>query len=860
MGTIKTKRHQNSTLGMAVAASVTVAAVMLCLFRLRGYAPFGTNSLACLDANVDYLDFFAYLKDVLAGRNSGIYSFSKGLGGNMLAVLSSGYSSPLNFLVLFFEKKDMHSFFDLIVVIKMALAAATMTIYLKIRFHDRIRDALVFILALSYAFCQYNIAQASNVFWLEGVYTLPLFLLGVYFIIYFYQPYVLIGAVAYCVFGNWYAAAINCIFTVAWAVFELCWSSTEFRLTVKGAVKRILLCTFAGITGVLLSGLILMPTIVGLGKGNEGTLNFELFAGSNIFTGNIITAFTNYTLGAVSNTTQVALFSGTLVLLGCGMLFLNNNFSRKQKAIAAGLLGFTLLCFYWKPLFLVFSLFKIANSFWFRYSYIGVFTLIFLAALNYSNFDKSEAAEKKLIRLSIGFMIGMLFAYLNIPVLQLKNVYSTVVSIGISAYVLWICFYREQVSRKRYKSVILMCWPLLELCLSVVLLMNAYHYTAVYDYKDYNTQGAKQIETIKQLDNGNYRITQTKTRGTTEENLTATYDEPAQFNYWSLSAYTSSPDDVQRTFLDKAGYRMNEEDLYVVNTTILPIDSLLGVKYILSGYDVNGLQSIDSIEKLNDKNTYLNPFAFPMAFTNQHYKKDDSTDAVNPFEYQNWLFSELTGEKTEVFIPVKFEKTERKKQITYKLSIPQGEYAVYGNLPWENETNERIYANDEFLTAYAKWLSPSVFYIPTKGTDVEVRVESDSRVSVIREEFYLADLQLLRKIAGQYQSEIPEESLIENGKAHFYVNSEGQEDLVVSVCYDPDWHITRNGEAIEPELLGDCLMMIPLMNGENDISMVYKPSGVKSGIVVSLLGVIVLAVYSGIFYRNIRRKRKKMDF
>ena len=62
------------------------AGILIVLFLINGYAPFGSSSLACNDANLQYLDFFLYFKDVLSGSNSISYTFSKMLGGSAAAL------------------------------------------------------------------------------------------------------------------------------------------------------------------------------------------------------------------------------------------------------------------------------------------------------------------------------------------------------------------------------------------------------------------------------------------------------------------------------------------------------------------------------------------------------------------------------------------------------------------------------------------------------------------------------------------------------------------------------------------------------------------------------------------------------
>ena len=112
--------------------------VMCLLYIIYDYAPFGNNSLACMDANIQYLDFFAYLQDVLIGKNSLTQTFSSFLGGNNIGTFSYYLASPFNLLVVFFDKADLHAFFDMLAALKMAMAAAAFCVFLHSRFREHL--------------------------------------------------------------------------------------------------------------------------------------------------------------------------------------------------------------------------------------------------------------------------------------------------------------------------------------------------------------------------------------------------------------------------------------------------------------------------------------------------------------------------------------------------------------------------------------------------------------------------------------------------------------------------------------------------------------------------------------------------
>ena len=53
-------------LSCLAAFGITFGVLML-LYVMGGYAPFGGRSLASMDGNIQYLDFFAYYQNVMAG-------------------------------------------------------------------------------------------------------------------------------------------------------------------------------------------------------------------------------------------------------------------------------------------------------------------------------------------------------------------------------------------------------------------------------------------------------------------------------------------------------------------------------------------------------------------------------------------------------------------------------------------------------------------------------------------------------------------------------------------------------------------------------------------------------------------------
>ena len=828
---------------------------MILLLKMFQYAPFGNNSLACMDANIQYLDFFAYLKDIIQGNNSVLYSLTNTLGGTGLGVFSYYLASPLNLMVVFFEKVDLHSFFDLLVTLKIALAAGFMAFFLKKRF--KLHAHIIICLSLAYAFSQYNIAQSSNVMWLDGVYLLPLILLGVYRCICEDKISLLSMTVALSILFNWYSAGINCFFSVIWFCVEF--FLNQDALAIKVFFKKFLRYSYAMLTGVLISSILFLPSVALLREGTGSGFDWNLFSFG--FKGNILSIIKNFAVGSISKPGGVSLYCGSITLIGTLCICGKQNLEKKQRNVLVALLFITVLLFFWQPVIFAFSLFKSVGSYWFRYSYTGIFALVFIAANFYQTADGSFFfPEKSRFFLSLFVCVFVLVNFIlpdNNKQL-IFHVVVTVIFLGIFFVVLFNVSNASDTNHMKWYSIALVFLTLFELGFNTKLLMARYHSRDIEKFKNYEMNTASQIEGIKGLDKGYYRISQTSARIKNPNGLTANYNESMAFNYPSITSYTSCPSNIQMQFLEYLGYRTEKgRKIKIVNTSILGADSLLGVKYILSDYPVRGLKSVNQLKNGGTKKVFFNKFAFPMAFVfNRNIKESynkNNVEKLNPFEYQNRLFNILYESEANIYKPMKFSSRVQGKDVEYTVSVPQGNHGLYGNFPWRKDMDAIVYKNNMKLTSYSRWLSPSVFYIPSNSKErtLNIKVKTKNGVDIKEAQFYALDLDLLKHISRVVSSrQVPD---LKIDKTNISCTADGNQGdyLFLSVPYHKGWTITNNGKKVLPELLDNCLMLLPLEKGLNRIQMYYRIPYLTEGCVLTLIGFLCLLVYPKVkIYQN----------
>lgn len=855
---IKGFQHKYADLLMYGAAFCSVFILLWLFFYLNSYAPFGENSMAWADADIQYLDFFAYLKDVLTGSNQIGYTFSKELGGTNIGTFSYYLASPFNLLVVLFPKTELRTFFNLIVSLKLSTAAVTCAFFFRHRFPERLKEKYIILLSIAYGLMQYNIAQSSNIMWLDGMYMLPLILLGAYKLHSQNRLYFLSITVGLAIIFNWYSAGIDCLFAIMWFFFEMFFENDNMEHVerkIRIYFGKVVRFGCAMIMGIALSAVLFFPTIFAMKGSGEGTFDLALF--QNEFIGDPMSAIQNYTLGATSSQGSVALFCGSFAVIGCVCFFFSKKIQMKRKLTAGIMLGLSMACLYWQPLVLIFSLFKRVDSYWYRYSYIMVFLILFLAAYF---FDKSENADQETpylyLKCSIVF-IGLLLIlnYAN-PVWQTKNVYTTAVLLlltGVFLELPSLIDSEKKPKMMRVGSILLASVMAIELFMNINLLTRYYQLSNVGAFKEYTAQAVEQIEMIQQYDSDEYRISQTTTRNMFEGGLTPYYNGAMAYNYKSITEYTSAPDTQQMEFLTRLGYRCEGINMQIVNTSVIGADSLLGVKYILSPYAINGLKPVEELGSYNGKTVYENPYSLPMAFVYDSTESGAKTECTNPFEYQNELFSELAGEQVEIYQKLNFERNENNNMITYVVEVPDGNDALYGNLPWNSTMNANIDINGETNFSYSCWLSPSVFYIPSDYADEQVTVTLTAEfLDLNDEQFYALNLDELERVTQMISQGEVEDLQMENGYVSCAVEAEKDERLFLSVPYHSGWTILLNGEEIEPELFGDCLISIPLTDGTNQVEMVYHVPMLKTGAVVSCAGIFILG-FSAVY-----RKKKRM--
>ena len=106
-----------------LGSMLLTAFILLLSYILLGFAPFGEKALLYKDGQQQMVDLFCWYKDVLTGRSSIDYTFTKYLGGSNFAVFTYYLSSPFSLLIVFFDKSQASLFMNILYLLKASFAA-----------------------------------------------------------------------------------------------------------------------------------------------------------------------------------------------------------------------------------------------------------------------------------------------------------------------------------------------------------------------------------------------------------------------------------------------------------------------------------------------------------------------------------------------------------------------------------------------------------------------------------------------------------------------------------------------------------------------------------------------------------------
>ena len=844
--------------------------IMFVVFTSLGVGFIGDKTIVSSDMYTQYVAYFGKFKDILSGDGSIFYSFNKSIGGNNIGLFAYYLASPLNLLLILFPKSAIGEFIFIIYLIKIGLASLCFSLYISKVYKKK--DLFVVIFSLCYALMSYNICFQMNIMWMDGMMLLPLVTLGIEEIILKgkYKLYMIVLFMV--VVSNYYIGYMICIFSVVYFFYK---SIIYKKISLPRTFK------FFGasfITGGLASFL-LIPVLISL---SNGKADFNLFSEAITIKQNLSSILSklfigSYNMGQVMKS-PTNIYCSVMVAELLILYFFNREINIRNKIASLIVIVFIALSFFISTFILLWHGFDYPIGFQYRNSFIFCFFVIILA---YECWLKIKGSNYKGLIIAVLFFVAtsIYVSYGDYDYLDSNKIIATFIISLCYIIVFMICIKFNTIS----KSIL----PLISLLVMTELSLNAYLSMKNIKYIDKGHIGeyietvSPLIEEVKSLNDNFYRI---------EQVYRNTLNDSMLLNYNGLGHSSSANEESTGRLIKNFGFKTSTiNEIYNMGTTI-PIDSILGIKYLISMeepeffkcYKYKQNMFYNKIKTEGSYAVYQNPYALPIAFmVNEALESTKINEAKNKFVYNNDILKSMVNESYDIYKELNvtdiklnnlsevkyddeivYQKEIKGVKATIELTLKAQEYGpVYmflrsseyengfsskkSNISSQNGVSITINNNVKYdqFTGHGY----NIQFIGTYDKDEEITIE----ISVLNDSFSLDEVQLYYCDMDRFQDiyknlsyNIIENTIYKDGYIKGDIKVTADKTLMyTSIPYDEGWNLKVDGEEYDYFKILNGLIGVKLQPGQHKIEFKYKLPGLRLGIGISIfsLGILILA-------------------
>ena len=868
---------------------------MFIVMIIRGFKPFGSTSMLYSDMYHQYYPFFLAFRRAILSGDSLLYSWNVGMGMDYLGLISYYLASPLNLLSIFVPESFLLDYFSLLMPIKLGFAGLFFAFFLKKLFHKD--DLSITLFGCLYALCAWALGYHWNIMWLDTFALLPLVALGTIsllrdgkFILYTFTLFL-------SVFSNYYIGFFTCIFV---ALIFICYEVSRWKgfKTFFLDLGRIALFSALaiGMTAILEipAYAALQATQSSVNKFPEG---FKLnIADKNTWQG-LLDAM-RQVAGNMNGGLQPTYKEG-LPNLYCGIvanilafLFLTcKQVKLRDKICSVLLLLFFNVSFIIRQLDYIWHGFHFTNMIPYRFSFLYSFVLLYMAYrawLLRNRFRLWQIMVSGVLSIALCFCANDLtdgvywvyngvFLLLYLTILLYPHLCKPIKrSASLEEKRSYI---KEQKSRRRISSTILLGLIALELALNLVNFGTDFTGTSVSNYPRGTLHTASMIRYMKEREDETlfYRAETTHSQ---------TLNDGALNNYNGISTFTSSANVNVTRFMKALGYGAKDTYNRYCFEESSPVSNLfLNLKYMIERQDrVEENNYFDDVHHYGQVHLLENNAYLPLGFLAQNQLINvDFQASGNTFLFQNELFSASTGLNEDVwhFISGKnlsisgtdvtlnsqtqtgycaYTTSEKAGGIIVYKYIADQEGLVCVNLDLSKKNKYAFWKNGVELYNETYSIPQSLSLCQVKPGDIieiHLTCNSNEKGSITLQTAIL-DEALFRKGYDILAESTLDLTTFKNTLMEGSINCKQDGVLYTSIPQDGNWTAYVDGKPAQIVLIGDAMIGLLLSEGDHTITFRYQNAAFSLGWKITLASAIVfMGLYWSIYQP--RSKRGKYE-
>lgn len=847
----KFKEFEKNTL-ITLLAFIIPALIMLLIFIIGDFAPFGNVSVLVADMRYQFVDYIGYMKSVFFGNNDMFYTFSKTFGGDMMGFASYYLFNPFFLILLPFPNDMLPVGIVIMLIITSGFMGLNFHLMLRAIWGNRFSSV---IFSTAYAMMGFNMAYINCIHYFFSIMMLPIIILGLFRIMTGRRPNIIyIGSVALSVISCYYIGYMILIFTAAFFICMLVSDTIEYKDN-KDRIKNAWTVFYSTILGIGISAFSLLSVLFSL-EGQKkaiikGLMFDRTFSIIEFFSG----LYTGSFRGNISDGLPV-IYSGVITVLFVFFYFFNKTIKLRQKICALILFVF-LIVGYWIDAFnVMWHGFAHPIGFPYRNSFLFSFLMLFVG---YSGFVHiKEGFKKKNANIIVViFIVYSAFLYLT------GNKYAGPKSILITYLTLAAALILIVAMNEKNRYVIPAVAGLFVLQFADSLYNGSVSLDAYFEdkyfreesideYKDYIDSTQKLVDYVNAQDSSFFRMDKLFRRSN---------NDPLMFAYNGLSHYSSCETDQVKTFMGRMGFRNNESWAFYGDASTGFADCFMGLKYLLSPFDETS-KPYKSIYSQDERYIYCNPYALSLGFGMDESVKYANMKEKDPFKLQNDIAGRFSQTNYQIYRPVKISEIrlnnvseerniytkidpEQEGSIEYILSITSDDFIyMYADAPHIQNTNLYINGDEKgnYFSQYDWSIREGGYYKPGELVSIKFTVEDDS-LEIDDIYFYYESKQVLKAWYKDAVSTSCNVTKISSSHLKADVDvSETKDYIVFSIPYEEDWKIKIDGEKVKPFKVMDALLAVKISGGKHEIDLRYIPAGIKVGLPVSVISILIALI------------------
>lgn len=831
------RHHWRYPVGAGLIALVMVAG----LFAIRGITPFGDHNLLIGDLGVQYIPFFTDFVRLVRGHGTSLFNFHQALGGSWMPIISYYLMSPFNSLLFLVHSSQIPVMVAVIIMLKIATMAGTMTVYLQS--HWQFHHAFVMVFGLAYAFCGFVTVNFFNVMWLDALIWLPSVAWGLDNFVATRRGGAYFGWLFVAVLTDYYLGYMTCLFVMGYFVYLMLGTKLkgqtirEWWVQERGLIGRFIVTSLLSVGSTLA---LLLPTILNMlttAKAHPGSAAFSLFPTFGL------EFFRQFSLGTTDFSQRIdhapALYVSSLVILLAMAYFGLKSVTRWDKVRATLLLLFLFLGMWLRGFNTFWHMMALPAGYPFRNSFFFSFVLIMLAAGAWQHdIRQLTAAWRWLPLLLAGLMVGgtLMIApmqtwtqsayYASLEPISRRALLASVGLLLVTAVVLW--------HGPKYRGLLALL-VVGELVANFGLALNGIEFGHQRAYAQAAAAAAKRLAPLTQRQSLSRIRNEAPTVAAGFTGHYNPYNDSVWMGYNGTGAYSSTMTATTVTLsrqlglfsrnlrrVSTAGFSPVSELLFGIRDKVRPSGTIDRV----ATYSGMGFAVPDRLIRVRyGTDAIANQEATLQALRPRHrpYFYDAKTISVKTWD--NWR----SVDQLAVF------KYHHRWTMTAQAT---------GHLYWFDQSGTSKYSSmrvngqhvhpEYFADGRPVLLDLGTF---TKGQPVTVTFASwDEGIRAIHiATLPAAGITAIHRQLRATALDLTQQHTVPTSYQGQLVNQTDQRWAYLSLPTETGWHITVNGQLVPTKTVLTGLTAVPIRSGINDIQVQYRVPGGRLGVIVALV-------------------------